>query len=664
MKREKILSFLNIKKWPPKGQWKHFFGVLSRKEKILLSIFVIIALASIVFLVRNFYLENTVVRPAKGGTHIEGVTGQPRFVNPLYANSEVDRALTQLLFSGLMKYDKDLKIVPDLVERYKIEESGKVYKFYLKEDLKWQDEEPLTADDVVFTIKRIQDSAYKSPLMPNWVGVEVEKIGDLAVKFEIEKPYNAFIENCTVKILPKHIWEKVSAENFPLEIYNLKPIGSGPYKIKEIKQEKPNQIDYLTLSQNSLYHGPSPNISEIKFLFTETEEEIINAARSKKITGFSASISEIVNEGWEKHGLFLPRYFAVFFNPEQNEIFKEKNVREALALSVNKEEVVGKLGIKNASDKITSSPLLPDIYGLRQPSSKTEFDLEKARSLLEEAGFEEKDGIMQKEVDKERAFTFERDLVRGDEGMAVEELQNCLAKFPEIYPDGEITAYFGPKTEEAVKRFQEKYKEDILSPWGFSEGNGKVRETTKEKLNEVCFEEPETIVPLKFSLITVNQSKMAKLAELLKEQWAKIGVEVSVHKADISHLEQNYIKPRDYNALLFGEVLGAIPDPFPFWHSSQKKDPGLNLALFESQEADELMEEIRQNPDPEENKEKLEQLQDIIIAEKSAIFLYSPDYDYFVSKEIKNISSHKITDPSKRFVDIENWYIKTKREWK
>ncbi len=655
---------MNTKKWPSKGQWKRFFSVLNAKEKIILTVFLILALGSIVFLVRTLYLNNTEIIPAKGGIHIEGVAGRPRFINPLYANSEVDRALTQLLFSGLMKYDKGLKVVPDLAERYKIEESGKVYKFYLKEGLKWQDGAPLTADDVVFTIRRIQDSSYKSPLLPNWVGVDVEKIGDSAIKFEIDKPYGAFIENCTVKILPKHIWGNVSAENFPLEIYNLKPIGSGPYKVKEIKQDQPNQIEHLTLSQNSYYHGKDPYISKINFLFRETEEQLIKEAKEANITGFSASLAEIIDQGWNKHDFSLPRYFAVFFNPEQKEIFKDKKVREALDLALNKKDIIKKvLGLKGeeAEKKIINSPLLPDIYGLEK-KEEAGFDLEKARQLLDETGFELKEGLRQKQVEKERAFLFEKDLTKGSKGDEVEELQKCLTRFSDVYPEGEVTAYFGPKTEEAVKKFQEKYKEDVLDPFGLASGNGNVREGTREKLNEVCFEEPETIIPLKFSLVTISQPQMEKLGETIKDQWARIGVEVSLHKVGISQLEQNYIKPRDYNALLFGEVLGAVPDPFPFWHSSQIKDPGLNLALFENQEADKLMEEVRQNA--ENNKEKLEQLQEIILEQRPAIFIYSPDYTYFVSKEIKNVGSQKITDPSKRFLDIEEWYIKTKREWK
>ena len=110
--------------------------------------------------------------------------------------------------------------------------------FYLKKNLFWSDGKPLTADDVIFTIKSIQNPSLKSPIRPNWLGVKVKKISDLSVSFELENSSAVFLENATLKILPKHIWEEVSAQNFPLSIYNLKPVGSGPYKLKELSQDK------------------------------------------------------------------------------------------------------------------------------------------------------------------------------------------------------------------------------------------------------------------------------------------------------------------------------------------------------------------------------------------------------------------------------------------
>jgi len=650
-------KFLFIKKWPAKSQWKQFFKVITKKEKIAFFAFFLLALGSFAFLLLNFYFKNTEIAPARGGTYTEGVIGQPRFINPVYANSDVDRDLVQLIFSGLMKYDENLQIVPDLAKGYpEIEEDGKIYKFYLKENIFWQDKTPFTSDDIIFTIKTIQNPDFKSPLQANWVGVEIEKINDLGVKFTLRKPYSAFLENCALKILPKHIWENVSPENFAFEPSNLKPIGSGPYKLKKIKQNS-NWTKSLTLAANSLYSGEKPYISEIKFVFFDNEEELIETAKQGKIKGLSLNSPVNIGGNWQTYLLSLPRYFAVFFNQEKSKVLAEKEVRLALNYGVNKKEI---------DQKIVQSPILPEIYGIDAPSEIYEFDIEKAKNILEKAGFkdEDQDGLREKIIIKKPVFEFKSRLIKGSKGKEVTELQKCLAKFPDIYPEGEITDYFGEKTKEAVIRFQEKYYEDVLKPWDYTKGTGTVGNSTRTKLNEICFQEPEEVLSLKFSLATVEQPQMIRVAEILKEQWKILGAEVEIQTFPIFQLEQDFIKPRNYESLLFGEVLGAIPDPFPFWHSSQKKDPGLNLALYENSKADKLLEENRKSPIPETRAEKLSLFQDILIEDAPVVFLYNPDYIYLVSKEIKGIAVEKIINPSKRFSGIEKWYIKTKRIWK
>lgn len=667
---KKILSFLKIGKWPSKLQWRQFFKILSKKEKNIFFIFLILAFLSAGYLLTNFYLKHTEIRPYRGGTYVEGLVGQPRFINPIYANSDVDRDLAELVFSGLMKFDEKMGIIPDLAKKYEIEEDGKVYKFYLKENVFWQDKTPLTANDVIFTIKTIQNPDYKSPIRANWIGVEIEKINDFAIKFSIKQSYSAFLENCTIKILPEHIWKDIAPQNFPLEIYNLKPVGSGPYQIKEIKEGKKNRIESLSLVSNYLYFDKKPYIPEIKFLFFNTSEELIKAAKNKKIQGFFSDRYQNLGENWKSYDFSLPRYFAVFFNQTKSKPLEEKKIREALNYGTNKKEIVEKIinlpeNYQDFEEKIVNSPILPKIYGFNPPETIYDFNLEKAKGLLEEAGYiVGNDGFRQKNINKEPAFQFKSDLKSGSQGAEVRELQRCLAKFSDVYPEGEISGSFGQKTKEAVIKFQEKYSAEILEPSGLKKGTGSVGMASRQKLNEVCFEKNIEVIPLKFSLVTVDQTQLAEVAEILKKQWQELGAEVEIKKLPILELEQDFIKPRNYEILLFGEVLGAIPDPLPFWHSSQKRDPGLNLALYENKDVDKLLEEIRKSMEPNVRAEKLNLLQNILIKDSPAVFLYCSDYLYFVSEKINGINIESVTSPSKRFSTIENWYIKTHRVWK
>lgn len=635
---------------------KLFLSLLNKYEKFLFFSFVFLFFSSLSFLVTDFYLNKTKIYPKEGGKFVAGEIGFPNFLNPIYSlSSDVDDSVTELLFSGLMKYE-DGKIVPDLVENYQIFEDGKLFEFTLKNNLFWSDGQKITVDDVLFTVKTIQNPEVKSPLRTMWLGVDVEKISEKSFQFRLKKPSATFLENCTLKIIPKHIWEKIPPANFPLSYLNLEPVTSGPFKIKKITRDKEGKIIAIDLVRNEKYFNKKPFLTQISFFFFEDEEKLLEAAKKRKIDGFSLTKLENI-PGFKVINFKMPRYFAVFFNLERK-IFSEKVVREAISLATNKKEILEKV-VANQGD-IVEQPILPEIYGLKK-ESKISFNLEKANEILEKEGFKDLDGIKGKIVIKEPAFQFKSDLKLGSRGKEVEELQKCLAKDPQIYPEGEITGFFGSKTKEAVIRFQEKYKEEILGPFGLEKGNGIVKEKTREKLNQICFERKEEKIFLNFSLATVDQEILVKTAEVLKEQWKKIGAEVEIKKFKIEDLKREIIPKKDYDALLFGQILGLIPDSFAFWHSSQKGEIGLNLANYENKEADKILEKIREELDEEKRKEELEKFQEILAEDIPAIFLYNPFYLYFVSDKMKGVGPEVIVSPAKKFNNIENWYVKTKR---
>lgn len=661
--KEKIKE--SFREFPARSQWKLFFKVLNKKEKIIFFSCFVCFVFSFVFLASTIYCQKTKVMPKPGGIYIEGVVGQPRFINPVLSSSDVDRDLTEILFSGLMKYDKNGDIIPDLAEKCDILEQGKIYEITLKQNIFWHDAKEITSDDIVFTIQSIQDQELKSPEMTNWAGVEVEKLSKNKVLFKLDQPYFPFLERLTIKILPKHIFENIVPENFALTIYNLEPIGSGPFKFKQISYDKLGKIQSLTLIKNKKYYGQPPYLDEIKFLFFENEGELIDSFKKGQIQGIITSNSGLIKSLKTNrtilYNISLPRYFALFFNPEKSDILESQKIRQALNLAVDKKQILE--NIFENQGKIVNSPILPEVYGFNEPETISEFDLVKAKELLEQAGLKIKDGKLV-EIEKQTVFEFTKRLEKDSQGKEVENLQQCLGFFPDIYPEKEITGYFGEKTEKAVIAFQEKYKEDILEPWGFDKGTGIVSQTTRKKLNEVCNEVSSKTSPITFSLYTVNQEFLIKTAELLKQQWEKLGLQIEIKTLEFNELSREIIKPREYEMLLFGEVLAIIPDPLAFWHSSRMNDPGLNLAMYENKKADELLKKARQAQSFEELKQNLEEFQNILLEDSPAVFLYNPDFLYLVSNNIKGIDLNLIAGPSKRFLDINNWYIKTKRIWK
>lgn len=182
------------------------------------------------------------------------------------------------------------------------------------------------------------------------------------------------------------------------------------------------------------------------------------------------------------------------------------------------------------------------------------------------------------------------------------------------------------------------------------------------KIGESGFMEKKGQI-LQFSLSTSDVAELKQTAEIIKEEWANIGVSVDIKIFESGDLNQNIIRPRKYDALLFGEIVGRDLDLFPFWHSSQRNDPGLNIALYANITADKLLDEARTVLDPVERVEKYQKFEAEIKKDIPAVFVYSPDFIYIVSDKIKNIDLGKITVPSERFLDVHNWYVRTEKVW-
>jgi len=169
---------------------------------------------------------------------------------------------------------------------------------------------------------------------------------------------------------------------------------------------------------------------------------------------------------------------------------------------------------------------------------------------------------------------------------------------------------------------------------------------------------------LEFNLATSNAPELAQTAELLRQMWERLSIKVNVRIFEISDLNQNVIRPRKYDALLFGIMMGRDPDPFAFWHSSQRNDPGLNIALYTNITADKLLEDARVLSDTDKRKEKYQAFQEQIEKDIPAIFLYSPEYIYLIPKSLLGLDTDTITIPSERFTQINQWYIETEKIWK
>jgi len=638
--------------------------VLNKKEKILLSSLIFIAFFSFFYTSIAFYYSKTEIVPARGGVYREGIIESTRFLtlNPLYASqSETERDIIEVLFEGLMRRGENGTLVPNLAKEYTTEDNV-VFDITLREDIYWSDGEKIRAEDVLFTVKTVQSPDFQSTLRQQWTGVEVKKISDRKIRFILDAPSSIFPENLTLKIIPMHIFEDYSPRDFRYSIYNMKPVGSGPYRFRDMRESVDGNIECLMLERNPYYFRGEPLLTEVSFHFFRNTNDLLRAQRRGEIDGFTIPDSvrrefpfEEVN-GFIHRELSLPRYFSVFFNLQSEGVTKKTEVRRALNYATDKEDLIERvLGGRGLE---IDGPLLLDFYGFDSPDKKYSYDLQKAKDLLEEAGFENG------KKEAESPFSFTEDLKEGSQGEEVRNLQRCFIYLGEsdkdLYPGGEITGFFDEREKKAVSYFQEKYREEILDPHNFKSGTGMVAKSTRKKLNELCEDLFNETTLLEVTITTLDDPMLTKTANILKEQWKALGVKTTIKEKSVLELKEEVIRPRNFQLLLFGTMLSGTVNPLPLWHSTKIDDPGLNLSGYENEEADKLMETLIAENE-EKGEEALIKLQEMIMKEVPGVFLYNPYFVYSISEKLQGVEERALVNSSKRFEGIDKWYINTKR---
>ena len=508
--------------------------------------------------------------PAKGGTHIEGVIGSPRFINPLLATSETDRDLTELVFSGLLKAEPDGSLSPDLAESYEVSPDRFSYTFTLREGNTFHDGTPVTAEDVVFTVTAAKNPEIKSPRRANWEGVEVIALDERTVVFTLQAPFALFLENTTMGILPKHLWEFVRPEEFPFSEFNTSPVGSGPFKVDSIKKNSSGvPTEYKLKAYERSAHAPF--IRTFVFRFYPNQEELSGALSNGSVDAAHSLIPESAARD-QTHEAVFGRVFGVFFNQNQKQLFTDIEVRQALDLSLDKNLVVST--ILSGYGTPLSGPLPPTDVSETPLRETPGASIDAAREILEEAGWQ-------------------RD---------------------------EETGIYTKESDESIER-------------------------------------------LSFSLATGNAPELKAAAEIVAENWRALGVEVELQFFDTNDLNLEVIRPRKYDALLFGLVVGREVDLFAFFHSSQRNDPGLNIALYANIVTDALLEEAREEEDPIARREKAAEAAEEIVNDAAAVFLYAPHFLYLTEAELKGVQLGTISTPSDRFFGVEDWYLRTEGLW-
>ncbi len=563
-----------------RNEMKRAIFSFSKREWFVFLALALALLVSTIGILGKINKSFMVSVPMEGGTIKEGIIGTPRFVNPVLASTEADRALVSLVYSGLMRKNVDGTIIPDLAESVETTADGLSYTFILKNEIYFHDKKPVTVDDVIFTINAIKDPIIKSPRKGNWDGVTTERVDDRTIRFTLKQPFANFLENTTVPIMPAHIWE-----NSPIELNeaNLYPVGSGPYQVLKVNKESSGIVNSYELISFKDFTLGKPYIRKINLSFYPNEDDAIAAERDGKIDQLGSISPENTINLREKDSTIassvLPRIFGLFFNQNENQIFTNKNVVSAIEKAIDKDrivqEVLGGYGV--SIDNPIPAHVLPTTS--TSALSTQEAKIEEAKEILKRDGWS-----------------------IGENG----------------------------------------YLEKIIT------------DSNKKK----------TTATISFSISTGNAPELAKSAEIIKENLTALGMKVDVKVFEVGNLNQSVIRPRNYDALLFGEIINTESDLYAFWHSSERKDPGLNVAMYTNAKVDKILEDTFGNQDQAARQKKYMQMVDEIKKDMPAVFLYSPSFIYIVSRDLQGLNIDHLIFPSDRFLNAYLWYTKTDNVWK
>ena len=557
------------------------FGLMERvaaSDRLLIKLAAAAVVATAIWLALSTNEQFSDVTPVRGGSITEGVVGTPRFVNPVLALTRADQDITALVYSGLMKINESGELVNDVAESVTISDDGLTYNIMLRRDITFHDGTPLTARDVVFTIRLIQDPDLKSPLRGNWSDVTLEEIGEYELNIVLEEAYAPFIENFTFGIMPAHAWSRLPIEQLPFSQLNTEPIGSGPFALTTATRDTSGLISGYNLTAYR-GNGDDPNIDSIQFIFYTNEDALLAALDRGEIDA-TAYVSterteEAISHGYQLVEAPLPRTFGIFFNQNRSLALRDLGARKALTAAIDRDKLIAVAvqghGVPTQSPTISLAPTLESGDTIADTATGT--SAATAIAILEESGWVKNNiGLWEKQVNKE---------------------------------------------------------------------------TTT----------------LRVVIRTSNNPLFSSLVNEVADQWEAIGVDVTTEQFEQTGLVQSVIRPRDFEALLFGLDMSRSYDLYPFWHSSQQDDPGLNIAQYANVEVDKLLEKARTEQHGPARYEALQAASAIVVSEHPAVFLFQPTLTYVVSKDITTAPLVGLGRPSDRFSNVTKWHTDTDSLW-
>jgi peptide/nickel transport system substrate-binding protein len=377
---------------------KTTLGRHTRWQAILTFTGIAMTLAFLGFLA---FSRTTITVPDVGGTYTEALVGAPQSINPLLVQYNlIDQDLGALIFNGLTRADGQGGLEPDLAQSWSVSDDGLIYLFKLRANIRWQDNTPFTANDVVFTVNLLKDPEFPgAPYLSDlWRTVTVEKIDDYTLRFVLPEPVPAFADFTTIGILPEHLLKNTPARDLSKHPFNLKPVGTGPFKLDEINAK------FARLTANPLYAGTKPRLTRLEFYFYPSYQEALAANQTGKVLGVSYIPPQNIPAAKNMRSLNLytarlSGYNIIYLNlqsPETAPFFQDTAVRQALLYALDRQAIIDQA--LNGQGLVANGPILPWSWAYNPQQPTLSVDRPKAKGLLDKAGWTDtnNDGLRDK----------------------------------------------------------------------------------------------------------------------------------------------------------------------------------------------------------------------------------------------------------------------------
>ncbi|MCK4801121.1 MAG: peptide ABC transporter substrate-binding protein [Anaerolineales bacterium] len=512
--------------------------------------------------------------PTSGGIYKEGVVGSLIRLNPLLAVfNPPDQDPTRLLFSGLIHFGSTGLPQPDLSSSWGISRNGEVYNLSLRTDALWHDGEPVTSDDVVFTVSLLKNSEFpvQEDLAAFWQEVEVEALDEHTLQFRLPEAFAPFLDYLDFGILPVHLLGDLSAQEIVDSPFNLQPVGSGPFQFDRLLVMD-NQITGVALKKNPDYYGDTVFFDQVEFIYFPDSLSAWEAYRAGDILGIGEITLEILKEALEDQSINLytsrmPQMSLILMNLDNPEVvfFQEVEMRRALLQGINRQYLVDHINQGQAI--IADGPIFPKTWAYYEGLSRYDYDREAAIKKIRNLGY--------------------------------------------TYP-----------AEGGAARTNE-------------EGDR-----------------------LAFTMIYPEDEKHTLIAQSIQENWAVLGIDVSLQALPYEELISDRLENRSFEVALVDLNLTSMPDPdpYPFWHQTQTTG-GQNYSIWNDRQASEYLEQARIILDFAERQRLYKNFQVRFFDQLPALPLYYPVYTYGVSSDVKGVRIGPTFEPADRLDTISDWYF-------